>query len=502
MGVPVETGEKGSAVYGIYRDITERKFTEQQLKENQIKFKTLFESTNDAIFLLEGQSFVDCNERVLSMFGCTREQIIGETPFKFSPARQPDGSNSCDRINEMITKTLEGKHQSFEWQHLRLDGTPFYAEINLNRIELKNHVYIQAIVRNISKRKEAEKELLKAKEKAEESDRLKSAFLANMSHEIRTPMNHIIGFIEMLTDTELEQEERDEYTTLIKSSSNALLQLINNIIDISKLKSGQLEIVEKEVSVNSLFNDVIISAKSELEIQEKTHLALVYEKPSDTDTKIHSDLYRLKQIINNLISNAIKFTHKGNIEFGLEIRKNKRLYFYVKDTGIGIPEKENDLIFQRFRQVDYSYTREYGGTGLGLAITKGLAHILGGSIYMESTKGKGSLFSIEIPLKTPQQKKTEPRKVKVFNSSYDWSEKTILIVEDDHINAKYLKTILKLPGASLFMAKTGQEALDIAKSVQIDLVLMDIQLPGMDGFATTRRMKENQPDIPIIAQTA
>lgn len=502
LGVPVETGQGEPAVYGIYRDITERKFAEQQLKESQIKFKTLFESANDAIFLMEGHNFVDCNDRVLSMFGCNKEEIIGETPFKFSPEYQPDGSNSRDRINSLINKTLEGKPQSFEWQHLRIDGTPFTAEIGLNRIELKNHVYIQAIIRDITKRKEAEQELLKAKEKAEESDRLKSAFLANMSHEIRTPMNHIIGFIDMLTDPDLEEEEREEYTALIKNSSNTLLQLINDIIDISKIESGQLEIVKKEFSLNNFLNDIIESAKHEMEIQEKQHLELIHPERAKEDKKLISDPYRLKQIANNLISNAIKFTHEGKIEFGLEIRKNNRFYFYVKDTGIGIPEKEKEMIFQRFRQVDYSYTREYGGTGLGLAICKGLSHILGGSIHLESTEGEGSLFSVEIPLKSPQQEKPEPRKVQIFDSSYNWSGKTILVVEDDHINAKYLKTILKLPGANILVAKTGQEALDLADTEKIDLVLMDIQLPGMDGFATTRRMKEIRPKIPIIAQTA
>jgi signal transduction histidine kinase len=239
-----------------------------------------------------------------------------------------------------------------------------------------------------------ETELLVSKEKAEESDRLKSAFLANMSHEIRTPLNSIIGFSDLLLDPDFGQDQRDEFIRMIGASGNNLLNIINDIIDLSKIESGQISFKISRLSIQKLIGD-IQKEYSYRAVEKGIELRLDPSTSNLKDIYFESDELRLKQILINFVGNAIKFTEKGYIEIGFRIEEN-RIEFYVKDTGIGIPEEYHEKIFERFRQVDSSYTRKYGGNGLGLAISKSLAELLGGEIWMESEVGKGSTFFFTI----------------------------------------------------------------------------------------------------------
>jgi len=501
-GMPIQFGDEHKGIYVIYRDISERKLAEKNLEESQTKFKTLFESSSDAIFLMKDDIFIDCNRAAINMFKTQEEELIGESPLKFSPIYQPDGQKSEDIIKQKINEALEGATNFFEFTHINGQGKYFNAEVSLNKVVLKENNFMQAIIRDITERKKSEKELKEAKEKAEESDRLKTAFLASMSHEIRTPMNHILGGLDLLLDPEITREEKEEFQTIIKNSSSQLLKLIDDIIDVSQLDAGQLEIKKETFSLNSFLKEIREEAKtlrggSNVEFQINTS---AHQHEFDT---IHTDKVRLKQVLISLISNAFKFTNEGGIELGYSKKSSDILQFYVSDSGIGIPKESKDVIFEQFRQVDYEHTREYEGAGLGLTIAKGLVLLLGGDIWVESTEGEGSTFYFTIKTSKPKHApKAAEKPATEASKTYNWEGKNILIVEDEEMNYQYLKTVLKKTKANVLWAEDGVEGVKKAKENDIHVVLMDIQLPELNGYEATRQILKEKPDIPIIAQTA
>ncbi|MGC9374044.1 MAG: ATP-binding protein [Bacteroidales bacterium] len=364
---------------------------------------------------------------------------------------------------------------------------------------------LQQILNREAARDKAERNLLEAKMKAEESDKLKSAFLANMSHEIRTPMNAILGFTELLTmpDSPITSEEKQNYIKLIHNSGNNLLQLIDDIIDISKIEAGQLKIIPKDCDVNQTLMDIY---ESSLEIKKqkgKENIDLsVHLAEKKQNIIILTDPLRLTQIISNLIDNALKFTNEGFIKFGYEIQKSDTLLFYVKDSGIGMDQKKKELIFERFRKIEDDKTKLYRGAGLGLAICKSLTELLGGKIWVESFRGSGSNFYFTIPFKKIEkiQKKKENS---THNKTYKWVNKTILIAEDEPNNYFYIEEVLKRTKAKLIRATNGKEAVRLFKKHQnIDLIIMDIKMPEMDGFEATKQIKALNKNIPIISQSA
>lgn len=364
---------------------------------------------------------------------------------------------------------------------------------------------LQQILNREAARDKAEKNLLEAKIKAEESDKLKSAFLANMSHEIRTPMNAILGFTELLTmpDSSISPEEKQNYIKLIHNSGNNLLQLIDDIIDISKIEAGQLKIVPKECDVNQTLMD-IYESYHEIKKQkgkEKIDLSVNLAETKQTIITL-TDPLRLTQIISNLIDNALKFTDEGFINFGCEIQKSDTLLFYVKDSGIGMDQKKKELIFERFRKIEDDKTKLYRGAGLGLAICKSLIELLGGKIWVESFRGSGSNFYFTIPYKKIKKNKKN-KESSTNNSTYKWVNKTILIAEDEPNNYFYIEEVLKKTKAKLIRATNGKEAVRLFKQHQnIDLIIMDIKMPEMDGFEATKQIKALNKNIPIISQSA
>ena len=345
----------------------------------------------------------------------------------------------------------------------------------------------------------------KAAAKAKDADRLKTAFLANMSHEIRTPLNSIIGFTQLLADDNLSDDQK-QYIDIINTSGKNLLVIINDIIDISKIEAGQLKVVKSDCNINQVFADLLQYFQSDRKNhQDKDIRISVHLSLSDKDSTIFTDDVRLKQILINLISNAIKFTHCGSVEFGYYLDgEKKKMVFFVKDTGIGMdPEKQN-IIFKRFRQADGTISRRYGGTGLGLSISKGLVAILGGHIWVESVLGKGSTFYFSLPYKntfysTVYLSRERNREL----DPYSWSDKMILIVEDDENNLYYLKRILSKTQINIIHAKDGLEAVKKSSEIiNIDIVLMDIQLPLLNGLDATQQIRAMNKKYPIIAQTA
>lgn len=345
--------------------------------------------------------------------------------------------------------------------------------------------------------------LEKAKRMAEESNRLKSAFLANMSHEIRTPMNGIIGFANLLKNKlNLPKEKVEQYVDIINSNSGLLLKLINDIIDISKIESNQLEIKSTTCDLKKLMAELQLMYSSEKAKLGKNEIELSYTSSDKSETMVLVDIERLKQVMINLLNNALKFTMEGSIEFGYEVRE-QMLYFFVKDTGIGIERSKVALIFDRFRQVVETSSRVYGGTGLGLAICKGIINKIGGEFGVESELDKGSLFWFTIPY-IPVDQSTDRELLKdIVRDLPNWEGKTILGVEDVEESLLLLEEIVVPTKARFIGAKNAEDALKIIKSEdKVHLVLMDIQLPQMNGYEATREIKALRPLIPVIAQTA
>jgi signal transduction histidine kinase/CheY-like chemotaxis protein len=370
-----------------------------------------------------------------------------------------------------------------------------------NRNEELNIANIQ-LNKNIEKRKHVELELIKAKEKAEESDRLKTAFLQNMSHEIRTPMNAIMGFSELMAKNFDNKIKLIKFSEIIARRCNDLLDIINDILDIAKIESGQLPVNMEECNLDEMFSELYIFFREYQVRLGKQDIEFSLQVTCDsTDLIIIADKVKLKQILINLIINAFKFTERGSVKGGCRYDETGKLLFFVSDTGIGIPEDKQQMIFERFTQVNQGSKLNVGGTGLGLSIVKGLIGLMGGEIYLESSFDKGSTFTFTIPFKTAgmahrHNPATSSGKV------IDVINKTVLIVEDDLYNAEYLKEVLSYADLNILHTDNGEEAVDISMNQQVDLILMDVRLPGMDGYEATRQIKAQKPGIKIIAQTA
>ncbi|MGC9374141.1 MAG: response regulator [Bacteroidales bacterium] len=350
--------------------------------------------------------------------------------------------------------------------------------------------------------------LLLAKEKVEESNKLKSAFLANISHEIRTPMNGIIGFSKLLKDNpNVDRDTLTKYLSIINKSGYILLNLIDDIIDLSKIEAKHLKINYRACRINNIMDELLNFYNEEKKTVEKSHIQIILEKEVEQrDFTIYSDSNRIYQVLFELLSNALKFTYKGKIVFGYTLISNEIL-FYVQDTGIGLASHECDIIFERFRQVDDKTTRKYGGSGLGLSISKGIVENMNGKIWVESKKENreenkpgGSTFYFSIPLKIIENQHVS---VKKQEKNYMWPGKTILIVEDAKISYELLTKFLKDSQVNFVHAENGEQAVELCQNKHsFDLILMDIQLPMMDGLETTRQIKQYNPDLPVIAQTA
>ena len=347
-------------------------------------------------------------------------------------------------------------------------------------------------------------DLALAKRKAEESDHLKTAFLSNMSHEIRTPMNAILGFSNLLSHPDISSIEKEEFINLIRINGKNLLTLVEDIIDISKIDSGQLQIKNTSCNLHQVMTIVYDSFLDDIKRRGLFNLKLyLKEGVADDNIRILTDEHRLQQILINLVGNAVKFTERGFVEFGYTQENDQFLQFYVKDTGIGLPKDKEKEIFERFSKFNSDKDRLYGGTGIGLSIAKHLVDLMGGEIWVESEPLVGTTFYFTIPyhrLSIPINAIEEtPEPTKDFN----WEGKTFLVAEDEEDNFRYIEVALALSNASLIWARDGQEAVDVFKRVNdIDLVLMDIKMPQMDGYTATREIKNISSKVPVIAQTA
>ncbi len=502
---------KAIRIVGTHIDITERKHVEVKLiaakeeaEENEIKFRTLFNELKEGVTLTHNGVLVDLNDIMLSKLGFqNKAEVIGKSLLDFMT---PESRQiALDEIKKVQGNKIKTSHTEFVFNSK--DGTQFIVAMNGSKIEFKGKIYGLSVHHDITESKRVEAELVLAKEKAEESDRLKSAFLANMSHEIRTPMNGILGFTSLLKEPGLSGENQQKYISVIEKSGDRMLDTINDIIDISKIESEQVNVSVSDINLNEQLDELLEFFRPEAE-KKHIHLSIMGKLP-DQQFIIKSDKEKLNSILTNLIKNAIKFTHTGHIEFACslsEYNEQTMVEFFVRDTGIGISIERQKAIFDRFVQADIEDKHAFQGSGLGLAISKAYIEMLGGEIWVESQEGLGSKFSFTLPQNANGVKTLPNIIVDTKPSNFQQSAEKrfkVLLVDDEEYVITYLSIILEDYVKELFVAKTGIEAVEMCHdNPDIDIVLMDIKIPEINGYEATRRIREFNKEVFILAQTA
>lgn len=458
------------------------------------RFRLLSERASDIMLFMNLQGeIVEANEAAVKAYGYSKRELLFKTIFDL---RQSD---DCDWIKSQIKKAEE-ESLLFETMHYRKDGTAFPVEVSAGAVT-GDQKLVLSVVRDITERKKVETAMKNAKEIAEKANRAKSEFLANMSHEIRTPLNGVIGMTDLTLMTSLSFEQRDNLN-IVKNSANVLLNVLNDILDFSKIEAGKLQISKVEFNFPDFINRII---KTYIPIAKDKGLKLNWEIDPFISPVLVGDIHRLQQILANLLNNAIKFTDSGEVSLLVtrtqETGSFSGLTFCISDTGIGISPEEKVTLFEVFSQVDGSITRKYGGTGLGLVIVKRLTEMMGGTVWVESQKGKGSRFYFSIPLNEGCNQPDLPPKPQFPSPVKQNDNRRILLVEDDVVNQAVTTRALEMKGYQVEVANNGREALEVLNHT-FDLILMDIQMPELDGIETTRLIRDNKRRIPIIALTA
>lgn len=478
----------------VIDDVTEYRKAEEGLKRYQL----LSQNANDIILFADFNGYViEANDAAARAYGYEKEELLGRSIFYLinPDPRLPVGAGQCQSDTKGIY---------YEAVAYRKDGSTFAAEVSMQGAEIGGSKVLMAIVRDMTERRRVNEELKQAKEAAESANRAKSEFLANMSHEIRTPLNGMIGMIDLTLLTDLTEEQK-ENLSIAKECAGTLLNLINDILDFSKIEAGKLAMENIDFDIRDMIEQVV---KHHIVKAREKGLKLEYHVSGALPQMVRGDPYRLKQVINNLLGNAVKYTDSGEVGLSAELLwksdKYVKLEFQIFDTGIGMTSKDMEKLFNSFTQVDSSHTRKYGGTGLGLAISKQLIEMMGGAIRVNSKKGKGSTFYFSVKLGTSGSKVDVSKPAVKF-------EKTrhplrILLAEDDRINQTVIARMIKEIGHEVLIANNGIEVLQTLKNEKIDVILMDIQMPEMNGVETTaaiRRMEKTIGDhMPIIALTA
>lgn len=492
----------------VRTDITERKLADE-------KFRLLFEQSSDAHLLLGPDGIIDCNPAAVRMLRCRdKAHVLGLHPAVLSPELQPDGRLSLEKCIEMDRAAYTKGFHRFDWIHRRSDGEEFPVEVTLTPITLGQKASLLVVWHEITERVNYEKSLHLAKEtaeklaaEAESANRAKSDFLATMSHEIRTPLNSVLGLGELLLETKLDAEQREWVGMQIEAGRN-LLSIINDILDLSKMEAGKLSL--ECIPFNPC--GVARAAVRMLEPSAaKKSISLQLDLAVGREVELLGDSNRLSQVLVNLVSNAIKFTAKGGVRVAVRWvhpsapGKPGELILSVTDTGIGISPQQQQLLFQKFTQADSSTTRRYGGTGLGLTICRNLIGMMDGTISVTSSAGAGSTFVCRVPLVPSAQGSSSEGGIE--EETADCSDLTVLLAEDNEANQLIALGMLAKLGCQVVVANNGKEAIDHAVRTRFDVILMDCQMPEVDGYQATEALRALEkglarPRTPIIALTA
>lgn len=492
--------ENGMAIrmMGTHRDISDEKKSENEFK----KLHQAILQSPISVIITDKEGYIEFfNPAFCKITGWSDQEILGKKPNILKSGFHPDS------FYQKLWKTINaGNEWQGEIKNKRKNGEFYWelASISPIRNSYGTITHFVKISENISYLKKIENDLKKAKQEAEIANNYKNHFLANMSHEIRTPINTIIGFSELIKNEKLQSDKRNKYSEIIEENSQSLLRLIDDIIDVAKIEANELKIKKEACSLEDLFSELEITYSNFLKRKQKQNLEFVIQVPEEAHHDvIFTDPYRLKQILNNLFLNALKHTDTGKIEIGYSIVNDNKLRFFVSDTGTGIPANRIKNIFKRFQYADEHSSSDTHGSGIGLSISKDLAILLGGDISVKSVLNEGSVFyltlpydKIKIPLVRAASPQTNPQ------ARYNFSEYTIMIAEDTPYNYEYLYSILQKTGATILWAKDGIDVLKLYNKSKIDLILMDIQLPEINGFEATIQIRKTDKTIPIIAQTA
>ena len=474
----------------------------REYSNSEVFYRMLIRSADDGI------SFYDRNWN-LKITNPAFYSVIGYSQKEYELLKISDVLHPEDQDYEKKRTSALSSKGFFE-SELRLrhkDG--HYVNLSTRSVVVKNDegetIGALTISRDITALKKVHEELIKANVEAEASNRLKSSFLANISHEIRTPLNSVVGFANLLLSNDLTNEVKEEYIEHINHNSEKLLQIIGDIIDLSRLESAQIEITYEEASINSIVNEIVDEARKVIRRNEKSIIVIVKNLLEIENDLVFTDRIWLKRVLNHLMDNAVKFTLEGSIQLTCN-RENDNLVFRIRDTGIGINKENLNHIFEEFRQEIDGHHRPFEGLGVGLTLAKEVIERMGGRIYVQSEKGVGSEFSFSLPYRpaggsTRMKSKIIPQDS--LGYQVNWRGKKCLIVDDNKDILLYLERVLTETGIETFAARSGFEAIDILKKVtDIDLVLLDMQMPEMNGIEATREIRKIRGDIPIIAQTA
>tara|TARA_Y100000782_G_C10185078_1_gene266034 strand:- start:2546 stop:5404 length:2859 start_codon:yes stop_codon:yes gene_type:complete len=487
-------------VIGIAKDVSE-KFRSDE------KFRILFEYSTDPHVLYDENGILDCNEATVEILKVkSKKEILNRFTVDFSPVRQPDERLSSEKMKEMRQLAIDKGAHRFEWTYVDVEGSSFPTEVSLTPVSLNNKQIFLAVWHDLTERKRVENTLIDAKQRAEDLADQKQQFLSSMSHEIRTPLNAVIGYAHILLNDKPREDQVERLKTL-EFSANNLLSLVNDVLDLSKIESGKIEFDHTSFDIIDRLNG--IKETFHFRATEKG-LNLTCNFDEKLPRKVIGDAVRLNQALTNIIGNAIKFTEKGGVTIdvkvlGLSTDTHKTtIEFIVTDTGIGISEQKQQVIFESFVQADAKILNTFGGTGLGLAITKKIIDLQGGTIQVESELGKGSVFRFKLDFDIEEETSKDEEKP---SETLSLSNAHILLVEDNLINQKIASQFLSKWGAIVEVANNGKEGLDMLRDTKdYDIVLMDLNMPIMDGFEATKAIRSYKDtyfqEVPIIALTA
>lgn len=462
-------------------------------------YNIIVRSNDDAIiFYDKNWNIITANPAFFSMTGYARDSYLSTKPVI---VYHPDDNTFPQERDEVLKK--EGY---FEKDIRIRHKTGQFISLSTKSFSVKDDKGDTSgfiiIARDVTSVKTMQEELIRARDEAEKSNRLKSSFLANISHEIRTPLNAVIGFSNLLLSNDISAEAKEEYIDHINRNSEKLLQIIGDIIDLSRLESSQIEITYEETSLNEIIGEIMAEVRKSLSRNEKPIVLNVRCQPAAGTDLIFTDRIWLKRVINHLMDNAVKFTLEGSIEFSYVV-ENANIIFRIKDTGIGIDRANLNRIFEEFNQEKDGHRRPFEGLGVGLTLAKEVIERMGGKIFVESEKGVGSEFSFTIPYRPAGRAGLKTRFHEQVGSPVNWTSKKCLLVDDNKDVLLYLNRILLDTGVGILTARSGPEALDIIRRIpDIDVILLDMQMPGMNGIEATREIRKIRKNLPIIAQTA